>query len=65
MAGQWFSSGTLVSSTDVNWMPWYYWNIVESGIKHQITNGSHDLLEIFMHSNMCSGLGKLNEGYFQ
>ena len=29
---QWFSSGTLISST--NWLPWYNWNIVESDIKH-------------------------------
>ena len=31
-AGQWFSPGTLVSST--NKMPRYNWNIVDSGIKH-------------------------------
>jgi hypothetical protein len=33
-AGQWFSLGTPVSSTIINWPTRYNWNIVESGVKH-------------------------------
>ena len=36
--GQWFSPGTLVSSTTKNWSPWYSWNIAESGVKHNKIN---------------------------
>ena len=37
-AGQWFSLGTPVSSTNkTNWSPWYELNIVESGVKHHMT----------------------------
>ena len=37
-AGQWFSPGTSVSSTNKTDPPYYYWNIVESGIKHHNPN---------------------------
>jgi len=39
-AGQWFYSGTLVSSNKQNWSPGYDWNIVGSGIKNY--NPSHN-----------------------
>ena len=35
--GRWFSPGT---STTKNWLPWYSWNIVESGIKTPKINQS-------------------------
>ena len=31
---RWFSPGTMVSSTDLNWPPRYNWNIIESCVKH-------------------------------
>jgi hypothetical protein len=34
--GQWFSPGTLASSTTKTGRhEWYNWNIAESGVKHQ------------------------------
>ena len=36
--GRWFSPGTPASSTTKNWSPWYSWNIVESGVKHNKSN---------------------------
>jgi len=32
--GRWFSLWYSSFLHQWNWLPWYYWNIVESGIKH-------------------------------
>ena len=38
VTGWWFAPGLPVSSIIYNWPPWYNWNIVDSGIKHNQTN---------------------------
>ena len=37
-ASQWFSLNTPGFLHQQNWLPWYKWNIVESGVKHHNPN---------------------------
>ena len=54
--GQWFSLGTPVFSTKKNWLPWYSWNIVESGVKHHKPNHLNKILFTLEVSNYSAVL---------
>jgi hypothetical protein len=47
--GQWFSSGTPVSSTNKTVWPKYNWNIVQSGVKHLNPNTNYHLMVTTMY----------------
>ena len=49
MAARWFYPGNYGFLHQWNWLPWYHWNIIESGVKHHKPNQTRQLhISIFI-----------------